>query len=537
MKKFSLLLLMAALALPMMAQYASKEEAMGIKHERKATKQGTPLKAFDWKLVPADMLRATETIVWDFEDEDALEGWMTIDADGDGYGWEIVSDGHGDSDHCIYSYSYLWDGISQVYTELNPDNWLISPEVKLGGTLTFYSIIADDWYPDKFAVYVCVGEPTSIYDFVKVSDDIVPPYWWKQYTIDLSDFEGEKGCFAFRHYDSYNQYGLVIDDISYTYNPVLTPKGLWVEPDTRTADASWDQGEDSKWNLRYRPYQPTGPDAYTLWDFEDYVDDLDGWTTIDNEHELGWFLWDPLSLEYDPDDGGRLLGTQCATSASYHPELGDFDPDNWLISPRANLHNRVSLWAAAQDPSFPDDVFAVYVSTGDDPTDLDSFVKVSDDITVSYPIQQYTFDLTEFGDYEGLQGYVAVRHYKGTYNGFRVNIDNVMVGEIPDEGEWIYVYDIEDPFFTIPGLTPVTTYEAQVQAIATDDNLSNWTKSFIFTTLAESHTVIDELVKDKTVAGVRYYNMLGQEMREANGMTIVVTTYTDGTSTAVKVMK
>ena len=50
-------------------------------------------------------------------------------------------------------------------------------------------------------------------------------------------------------------------------------------------------------------------------------------------------------------------------------------------------------------------------------------------------------------------------------------------------------------------------------------------------------TAIDELVNGKTVAGVRYFNMAGQEMQEANGMTIVVTTYTDGTTSAVKVMK
>ena len=48
---------------------------------------------------------------------------------------------------------------------------------------------------------------------------------------------------------------------------------------------------------------------------------------------------------------------------------------------------------------------------------------------------------------------------------------------------------------------------------------------------------VDELNGNKTVAGVRYYNMAGQEMQEANGMTIVVTTYTDGTTSAVKVMK
>ena len=48
---------------------------------------------------------------------------------------------------------------------------------------------------------------------------------------------------------------------------------------------------------------------------------------------------------------------------------------------------------------------------------------------------------------------------------------------------------------------------------------------------------VNELMNGKAVAGVRYFNMAGQEMPEANGMTIVVTTYTDGTTSAAKVMK
>ena len=42
---------------------------------------------------------------------------------------------------------------------------------------------------------------------------------------------------------------------------------------------------------------------------------------------------------------------------------------------------------------------------------------------------------------------------------------------------------------------------------------------------------------DKQVAGVRYFNLAGQEMQQAEGLTIVVTTYTDGTTSAVKVVK
>jgi hypothetical protein len=50
-------------------------------------------------------------------------------------------------------------------------------------------------------------------------------------------------------------------------------------------------------------------------------------------------------------------------------------------------------------------------------------------------------------------------------------------------------------------------------------------------------TGLDLLNGEKAVAGVRYFNVAGQEMQEANGVTIVVTTYTDGSVTAVKVMK
>ena len=48
---------------------------------------------------------------------------------------------------------------------------------------------------------------------------------------------------------------------------------------------------------------------------------------------------------------------------------------------------------------------------------------------------------------------------------------------------------------------------------------------------------IDELANGKQIANVRYFNSLGQEMQEVNGVTIVVTTYTDGTTSTAKVLK
>ncbi len=50
-------------------------------------------------------------------------------------------------------------------------------------------------------------------------------------------------------------------------------------------------------------------------------------------------------------------------------------------------------------------------------------------------------------------------------------------------------------------------------------------------------TGVDELNAGKTVANVRYFNVMGQEVAQPEGIIIQVTTYTDGTTCAVKVMK
>ncbi len=83
-------------------------------------------------------------------------------------------------------------------------------------------------------------------------------------------------------------------------------------------------------------------------------------------------------------------------------------------------------------------------------------------------------------------------------------------------------------------------YTVYVYAVATnnDGSTRSEVKEVVIPAKKQDpETAINEMNAGKTVAAVRYFNMAGQEMQEANGMTIVVTTYTDGTSSAVKVMK
>ena len=63
--------------------------------------------------------------------------------------------------------------------------------------------------------------------------------------------------------------------------------------------------------------------------------------------------------------------------------------------------------------------------------------------------------------------------------------------------------------------------------------------SFAVYRLTKDTGGVDELSNDveKIVSSVRYYNIMGQEVKEINGLTIIVTTYTDGTRSAVKVLR
>jgi len=111
----------------------------------------------------------------------------------------------------------------------------------------------------------------------------------------------------------------------------------------------------------------------------------------------------------------------------------------------------------------------------------------------------------------------------------------------PDAEVSIYVVD-EDGNRTLvdnPLVVNRTLVDQSINlvAVAHIDGQIDGETSITVTVPARKPTAVNEISSNKAVAGVRYYNMEGQEMSEANGMTIVVTTYTDGTTSAVKVMK
>ncbi len=456
MRKLLFLLLTAALALPMTAQLTAPRKAL-FPVNRNEVVTSTPLQINDWGTVKMNRVMKP-TFSCDFETQEQIDAWTNIDNDGDGYAWETYEFNNGGFGMASRSY--------YNYQSLDPDNWLISPVVTLNGELSFIAANASSSWLDQFAVYACVGEGTSPEDFVMISDgDITPSTSWTTYTIDLSAYAGQQGRIAFVHHNSYDNLYLVIDDISIS-GPVPMPENVEAVPGSTDAGIYWADDNNVAWNLRYRLYNPDNKS----WDFEEEMAEDNslpgGWTTIDADGDGNkWYHLNTTGTWNCHGTPGHVTSASWASSA--------LTPDNWLVSPQAKLFGQLSLWINGQDPEYPAEVFAVYVSTGD-PTDPASFVLVSDEeMIANAEPTEYVFDLSE---YDGQMGYVAVRHY-GVTDMFRLNVDDVAIGY-----PWTYVNELDATDYTIEGLTPETVYEVQVQGVDADENLSDWTETVQFTT-------------------------------------------------------
>ena len=174
-----------------------------------------------------------EDASWNF-DQSTLDGWTTIDADGDGYNWilgstvggvylvadaTLAGQGHNSSQDLVVSGSY-----SNVVGVLSPDNYLVSPKVQLGGKITFWAKGQDvNYAAETFGVAVSTTGNTNAADFTMVGEKQTATADWVQYEFDLSAYAGQEGYVAIRHYDISDMFILDVDDIE-----ILPPGNEWI---------------------------------------------------------------------------------------------------------------------------------------------------------------------------------------------------------------------------------------------------------------------------------------------------------------------
>ena len=174
-----------------------------------------------------------EGISWNF-DQSTLDGWTTIDADGDGYNWilgstvggvylveeaTLAGQGHNSSQDLVVSGSY-----SNVVGVLSPDNYLVSPKVQLGGAITFWAKGQDvNYAAETFGVAVSTAGNTNAADFTMVGEQKTATGDWVLYEFDLSAYAGQEGYVAIRHYGISDMFILDVDDIE-----ILPPGNEWI---------------------------------------------------------------------------------------------------------------------------------------------------------------------------------------------------------------------------------------------------------------------------------------------------------------------
>ena len=162
-----------------------------------------------------------EGITYNFDDG-TLQGWTTIDADGDGYSWNITDglEPRGGDGYAVYSQSYIND-----VGALTPDNYLVSPKIKLGSTFRFFAVAQDAAYPvEHFGVAVSTsGKDVANFEMVDAWDLKAIRHNgprkaqgnWYEFVVDMSKYQGEEGYVAIRHFDCTDMYFILVDDISF----------------------------------------------------------------------------------------------------------------------------------------------------------------------------------------------------------------------------------------------------------------------------------------------------------------------------------
>lgn len=151
------------------------------------------------------------------------EGWVAIDADGDGYGWFYAKDDvdglywsvDGQDSECLVSASYRND-----VGKLTPDNWLISPAVTVpeGSQIQFYVGGQDpDYCAEHYGVFIGTTSQTDTSAFGKLYEGTVTRGGggFDGIAVDLTEYAGQTVYIAFRHYDSTDQFVLNLDGICF----------------------------------------------------------------------------------------------------------------------------------------------------------------------------------------------------------------------------------------------------------------------------------------------------------------------------------
>lgn len=372
--------------------------------------------------------------------------WKLIDADGDGNNWmpggAPASPGFEGSNSLI---SFSWLGSS-----LTPDNWLVSPKftVPAEGELSYWiGVVNDVFFGDKYGVFISettddvaaftelhsetmqeAGSKASLGNKAMRDINTREVGGWSIRKIDISSYAGKEVYIAFRHYDSEDIFGLILDEVkvsgasvdpepeelsynvycndalignvetlNFTHNnsipgtykyevEVKDGSGALSPKEAVEVQVIADDMEAAPVTNLKGTYDPETKTLKLDWDapviktkvlYEKFEGGIpSNWLNVDADGDgHSWVSVSPEFSGVNPETGQTDLGTDCPTSASYINGTGPLTPDNWLITPKVKIPNdgKLSYWVRGYDPNAFQEHYGVFLSETD--TEISSFTK------------------------------------------------------------------------------------------------------------------------------------------------------------------
>ena len=459
----------------------------------------------------------------DFEDG-LPDGWTMFENDNDENNWTyddgtkkgMAHSGKG----CMYSASYI-----NNYGALEPDNWLVSPQLTLGGTMKVWLKGQDeDAYGEHFAIYLSLAGNSKA-DFLDANGNLLSTVVtlvpetettneYQEYTADLSAYSGE-GYIAIRHFNCYDEFYLVVDDFClyddnagdpWTTVSDASPAGTTLEDLTASTTYEYQVGYDYNGNTFYTT-------KATLTTLADDVAPTDlsvtaitantatiRWTGYGDSYNLrysqGGVALVTLSVPNDIWEDGSgyqmLLDADHDTYGTVIPETGgltssgDASPETY-----ANFEYKIPENAdGAMNTS--------NVVDGNDVTEVTiTIVAGIYDWCITNPSpNDRVWIASENGNVGGRQDdftFEAGKHYT-----FTVTLDNNSGNDcvnmtVEDDttlvpGDETNITGIISTSYTLSGLTASTEYTVYVQSVK-GDKTSEWS-SLYFTTLGEGEMAL-----------------------------------------------
>ena len=185
-----------------------------------------------------------QSLHYDFEDG-TLQGWITLDGDGDGHNWEPSIGGMGhNSNGMVMAYSKDY----ATGEPLTPNEYLVSPRLVLSEdwpVIRFYACALDEIYPaEHFGVSISTTVNNDPLAFTLLSEWTIAAKDagnrqgnWYNYTVDLSAYTGQEVYVAIRHHYCSGQSAIFVDDIQ--IDGTIQQDGLVITPDILTFEEPW----------------------------------------------------------------------------------------------------------------------------------------------------------------------------------------------------------------------------------------------------------------------------------------------------------